>query len=455
MNQKKISLLGCLGLGIGGIVGAGIFGTLPEVTAQIGPGIIYALLGAVVVIVFRSVTRMYTIAALPSNASAFMHASKLMHPIVGALSTINAFLQCTMVSLFGVLFSMYFGDLFPGVELSSTVSSVGILIIFMCISWFGNKTSVRIGNIMVVVLLSAMVLYIVLGFPNLDAENITFVEIVKPGVGISTIAASAGVLTSSLSGAAFCAELADEMETPERNVPLSIILCPVIVAVLYALMAVVTLGVIPYAEVSTLAQVAGCFMAPALLKFFVVAGPICGIITSLVPMALACVASMDFSARNKILPEIFGKKNKHDIAWFSLIITYVISIVICASGATFGVIMTIFSFTNTVVEMPNAVAPIFALKKYPKTCENSFVKFSPGVVKILSVITLLILIYLAVEMARTLDAAAVIGILAVYVIGYVYVLLRRNYLKKTENLDLFEVMSAPYAPWEEKEASYK
>ncbi len=454
-KKKKINLVGCLLMGIGCIVGSGIFGTLPEVARDIGPGVIYALAGAAIVVIFRAITRMYTSAALPSSASSFMYATKLMHPYVGAGLSFNAFLQPTMVSLFGVLFATYFQSLFPNLKISATLVSVGLLLVFTCVAWFGNKTSVTASNVMVVLLLLAIALYIFLGLPRVDGDNISFMSIVKPGIALSSISAAIGVLTSSLSGASSVAEIADDVENPGTNVPLALVLCPVIVAVIYIFMAIVTIGVVPYAQVESLSQVAEYFLSPALLKFFIVGGPIAGIVTSLVPVALACVAGLEYAGKTRVLPDIFCRKNKHGVAAFSLFVVSAISIAICATGATFGVIMTIFSFTNTLCELPNTISPIFAYKKYPKTCDHSSVHMNIQLARVLSVITFAICAYLCVQMALTLDMKTVIGILAVYGVGYIYFFFRIKYLKDKEGLDLIEDMKKPYAPWEEKETSYK
>lgn len=454
-EKKKIGLIGALLMGIGCIVGSGIFGTLPEVAREVGPGVIYALLGAAVVVILRSISRMYTSAALPTSGASFMYAAKLMHPGVGAMISINAFLQPTMVSLFGVLFATYFQSLFPSLAISGTLVSVGLLLVFTVVAWFGNKTSVTASNVMVILLLVAIALYIFMGMPKIEAENVTFINIVKPGIALSGIGAAVGVLTSSLSGASSCAEIADDIESPGRNVPIALILCPVIVAVIYIFMAVVTIGVIPYAEVESLAQVADHFMSPALLMFFIVGGPIAGIITSLVPVALACVAALSFSAKTKVLPEVFAKENKHGVPVLSLLVVSAIAIGICATGATFGVVMTIFSFTNTLGELPNTLSPIFAYRKYPKTCNHSSVHMNHTLAALLAVITFVICAYLCVEMALTLDKAAVMGIAVVYVIGYIYFFLRVRFVEKHDGDNLLSEMKEPYLPWEEKEASYQ
>lgn len=453
-EKKKIGLIGAILMGIGCIVGSGIFGTMPTVAAEYGPAIVYALLGAAVVVILRAMSLLYTSAALPTTAAQFVWASKLFHPAVGAFISINSLLMPTMVSLFGVLFADYFLQLFPGIGLSGNAAAVILLVVFAIVAWFGNKTSVTVSNIMVVLLLIAIFLYIALGIPNIDSDNITFGEIIRPGIGLSTIAAAIGVLTSSLSGASSVAQLANDIKRPERNVPIALALCPLFVAIVYIFMAVVTIGVVPYAEVKTLADVASNFMSPALLTFFIVGGPICGIITSLVPVALACVALVEYSARMKVFPEVLAKRNKHGTAYWSLVVVMGIAIAICATGATFGVIMTIFSFCNTFSEIPNTLTPILAHRKYPKTCDNSPAKMPYPLAFVIAIVTALICAYLSVEMLLTLDLGAIIGIIAVYVIGFIYFFFRVKYLKG-KGVDLIAEMRAPYEPWEEKERSYR
>ncbi len=452
-EKKKIGLLGAMLMGIGCIVGSGIFGTLPTVIAEYGAGVIWALLGAAFVVVLRCLSLMYTSAAIPSSAAQFMWATKLIHPYAGVYVSLSSILMPTMVSLFGTLFAMYFTPLFPGFAISSTAAAVGLLVVFAVIAWFGNKTAVSASNIMVALLMIAIFLYIVLGLPNIDTDNVTFGEIIKPGIGISSLAAAIGVLTSSLSGASSVSQIADDVKNPGKTVPLALVICPLIVAVVYILMAVVTIGVIPSAEVESLSQVASHFMSPALLTFFIIGGPICGIITSLVPVALACVALFEFSAREKVYPAILAKKNKHGVAYWSLFIVMAIAIGICATGATFGVIMTVFSFCNTISELPNALSPLFAHRKYPKCCDHSSVKMGVKTAQALALLTCAVCLYLSVQMALTLDLKTVALILAVYVIGYIYFFIRAKYLKG-KGVDLMEELRKPYAPWEEKEAEY-
>ncbi len=84
MEKKKIGLLGAILMGIGCIVGSGIFGTLPTVANEYGAGVVWALIGAAAVVVLRALASTYSSAALPASGSQFLWAAKLMHPIAGA-----------------------------------------------------------------------------------------------------------------------------------------------------------------------------------------------------------------------------------------------------------------------------------------------------------------------------------------------------------------------------------
>lgn len=453
-EKKKIGLIGAILMGIGCIIGSGIFGTLPTVANQYGAGVVWALLGAAVVVIINSLTSMYTASALPSTAANFLWSEKLLHPYVGIFVAISSLLLPTMVSLFGVLFSDYFLQLFPSLNVSSTAVSVGLLVVFTAVAWFGNKTSVTASNIMVILLMLAIFLYVVLGLPNIDAENLTFGDIINPGVSISSLGAAIGVLRSSLAGASSVYQLADDIKNPERTVPIALAVCPLLVAIIYILMAVVTIGVVPAAEVTTLADVASHFMSPALYTFFIVGGPICGIITSLVPVALSCVAMVEYSARSRLFPAFLAKRNKHGTAYWSLALVMGIAIAICATGATFGVVMTIFSVVNTVSGLPLGLAPILAYRKYPKCCRNCSVKIGPVLMGIISVVMLIISVYLCAEMLVTLDWVSITGIVAVYGVGVIYTIVRIRYLK-ANGVDLLDDMKKPFEPWEERERSYQ
>lgn len=446
-NKKKIGLFGCLTLGVGCVIGSGIFGSLPEVINQIGPAIVPALIVAALVVILRCIPGTMSASVVPVSGHYFMHQTKLIHPIMGIVEVGNTILLSSMLALYGVLFAEYFLVLFPGCPLGELAVGCIFVTVFCALGLLGNKISSDVQNVLVILLAAALVMYSVLGLTSIETSKIAFIDIIKPGVGITSFSAAVGVLTSSLSGGAACMEVADDVEHPRRNVPLAMILTPVIVCVLYIMMAVVTVSM-GTGNLESLADIAGNFMSPSLLIAFIVFGPVMGIITSFIPFLLMNIANLDFMARERVLPDFFRKRNKHDIAWVCVLFSWAFTLLIIATGQTFGVIMTIFSFANIMEEGPLTLVPLIVRKKYPKTVAATPQLFNRNLIYVLAVVSFMIQIYLGVQLFISMDAAAWIGTVVTYAILFIYAGCRIKYLKKKEGYDLLKEMGKPYEPWE-------
>lgn len=152
-TKKKIGLLGCIGTGIGAIIGSGIFGSLPTVINDIGTGIVLALLATIVYTLAKTIPNVYLSSVTPASGSFFIAPTKLIHPAVGVFMAAQNLLQPVLISVFAVLFGDYFVALFPALEGYKTLISIVILLIYTGIAWQGNHTFAFVNNIMVVVLM--------------------------------------------------------------------------------------------------------------------------------------------------------------------------------------------------------------------------------------------------------------------------------------------------------------
>ena len=451
-EKKKIGLLGCITLGIGCIIGSGIFGSLPEVINDIGPATVWALILATAVVILRIIPATLSSSVVPVSGHYFMHQAKIIHPIMGIVEVGNTILVTSMLALYGVLFAEYFPILFPGWPLGEVVTACIFVTIFSVLGLLGTKTSSNVETVMVALLAFALLMYSVLGMRNLDTTAVSAMDIIKPGIKLSSFSAAIGVLTSCVAGGSVCIEVADEVKNARKTVPRAIILAPSIVCILYIIMAVVTIyrGT---GELESLADIAQQFMSPAVLTAFIVLGPMVGIVTSFIPFMMMTVANFDFMARMRVYPDFFSKKNKHDVAWPCVVFAWLITIVIIATGQTFGIIMVIFSFANVMEEAPLTLVPLIIRKKYPKTVAHVPQLFNRNFVYATAVISFVISVYLGIQLFISMDTVSWVGVVATYAALFIYVAIRAWYLKKTENYDLMKELGKPYEPWEEFENS--
>ena len=453
-TAKKIGLIGCIATGIGCIIGSGIFGSLPTVINDIGPGVILALVGAVIYTLAKMIPNVYVSSVIPTSGSFFVAPTKLAHPALGMFMAAQNLLQPVLVSVFAVLFADYFVVLFPALAGQETLVSIAILIVYAILAYLGNHTFASINSIMVGVLLVAMAVYIFAGLPNIVAESLKLTDMFGAGLKVTTLGSAIAVLSSSLSGGASVAQIADDVKNPRRNIPLALILAPTLVALIYILMAIVTIGVVPNAQIATLADVGEKFLGKGLLVFFVVGGPLFGVLTSMVPVIMLCCAQIQAASDCELFPAFVGKKNKYGIAPVGLAFVMLFAIVLCATGSTFGVLMTRFSFVNCVGDIVLCILPFFLKKRYPHACNHPGFKMPMWLVWVLSVFAAGVAAYLSYAALATLDATVwiLIGVFAVVFVIYTY--LRLRYLKK-RGRDLIADLKAPYEPWEQREAECK
>lgn len=170
------------------------------------------------------------------------------------------------------------------------------------------------NSIMVGVLMVAIAVYVCVGLPNMNPGQLVLADMFSSGTKLTTLGAGIAVLSSSLSGGTSISQIADDMKNSRRNIPLAILLAPVVVAVIYILMAVVTLGAMPEGQLTTLSEVAKGFLPPALVTFFIVGGPLCGVLTSMVPVIMMTCSQIQATAETGLFPAVAAKKNKHGIS---------------------------------------------------------------------------------------------------------------------------------------------
>ncbi|MCC8061602.1 MAG: APC family permease [Clostridiales bacterium] len=447
---KKIGLLSCISTAVGAIVGSGIFGALPEGINRVGAGVLPALLVAVIYVIFTMFPNVFASSVIPTTGSFFLYSTKLIHPFFGLWVTLQGLLQPVLIAMYAVAFAEYFVVLFPALAGYKMLISIVLLLFFAVLAWLGNHTFASVTNIMVVVMLLAIAAYVFIGIPNIDLEKIAFGDVLRSGTSLTAFAATIGLFSTTLSGAHNISQIADDIKNPQRNIPLTLILAPIIVCIIYALMTVVTLSVKPEGELANLAEVGERFLSPGLLTFFIIGGPLCGILTSIVPVIMMSCALIQTSAENGVFPKELAKRNKYGVPGPILVFVIVFSAILVSTGSSFGELMSLFSFVNTACAIPTCLVPFFLRRRYPNACAHAGLKLNINLVYALSIFSLIASIYLAITMFITLELISWI-IVGVVVLGTAIYFFSRVAYIKSKGGDLLQELRAPYEPWEKRE----
>ena len=167
-----------------------------------------------------------------------------------------------------------------------------------------------------------------------------------------------------------------------------------------------------------------------------------------------CVGLPNMNPGQLVLADMFSSGTKLTTLGAGiavLVFVMLFAIVITSPGATFGVLMTLFSFANCLGDIVLCIIPFFLRKKYPHACRHAGFTMPLWVLYAMSVFAIVVAAYLSYSALLTLGATVWL-LPAIFAVVFVaYVLLRIAYLKR-QGRDLMAELKAPYAPFEEREA---
>lgn len=453
MKKQKMNLLSCILMGIGSIIGASVFATTPIAIKIIGGnGIVIGFICAALFVFLRSIPEMLLVSALPANGGSYMYLTRLVHPLMGAWDAFNELVVGVMkIATMALTFSTYFCMLVPACP--DRVAACVCIIIFTIISCFGIKLSSTVQNVCVFVLLVSLGIYI---FGGWGAATVSIGEVVSSTIQLGALWAAMGIMHGSLIGANVLYYSAEEIEDPGKNVPIAYLVSTLVTAIIYAAVAYVTVAVMPnFYEIDNLATVAGKFLSPGMLMFFVAGGALLAVVTS-INSAMMMFSRINFAAaRDGLFPSAISKSNKYGAPAFSLWVNSVIAIVAIISGFDLEDVVKITTIPGLLL-LPITFFSIFMLpRKFPNAYKKSYIR-TPHILNcLLTAAAGVMCVMLGSYVLFQMKPRNWITMIVFYACAIVYTIIRRKYVLDKKGYDIFAKMKEPYAPWYEMEEKAK
>ncbi|ELZ98086.1 cationic amino acid transporter [Haloferax mucosum ATCC BAA-1512] len=276
--ERTIGLHGGLAIGIGTMVGAGIF-VFPGLAAgEAGPAaaVSFAIGAFIALLVALPTSELAT--AMPKSGGAYYFISRGMGSAFGAVVGIGLWLGLVFASAFYLVgFAQYaiavlaelgasalFADGLPLVP----ILGVSFGLVLTALSMFGTENATKLQNAIVSLLLGILLIFLVYG--SLDTLGLfgrqTVPEEFIPYGTLNIFTTAALVFTSYL-GFAQVATVAGEITKPGRNLPLAMVGSVLVVGVLYVVTILVSTGAFGSARLATFGETAIVEVARSYLGF--------------------------------------------------------------------------------------------------------------------------------------------------------------------------------------------
>ena len=322
--KKEIGLLGVFSIAAGTTLSAGFF-LLPGLAAQqAGPALILAYVLAAIPLIPAMLSVVELATAMPKAGGVYYFLDRSLGPLVGTIGGVGTWLALILKVAFALIgMGAYISLFIPGLSITPIAIALALALGFLNI--FGAKKSGKFQVYLVVGLLTLLTFFIGGGIPELNYEHFNnFFD-----AGFDSIIATAGLVYISYVGVTNVASLAEEVNNPEKNLPIGVFLALGLAILIYILGTAVMVGVLPMSELKeTLTPVAS-----AAKVFFGDLGMyILSVAAILAFVSVANAGTMSASryplamSRDHILPPYFRRLGRFDTPVYSIILT--VSIII-------------------------------------------------------------------------------------------------------------------------------
>lgn len=323
--EKVLDAFDLTMMGIGAIIGMGIFVLTGQGAVTAGPGLTISFAIAAVACSFAALAYAEFASAIPVSGSVYSYTYVTLGEFMAWFIGWDLILSYSLsVSAVSVGWSGYFQSLLGGIGfhlpeiISSAIGAKGALELSFNLPAFlivilvtfalsrGVKESSRINNIMVILKIVTIGVFIVVGSLYVKPSNW---QPFAP-YGLNGIMHAAAIVFFAFIGFDCVSAAAEEVKNPERDMPRGIIFSLAICTVLYVTVVIIMTGIVPYASfagvdhpVSLALQVAGQNWVAGLVDI----GAVLGMSTVMFVMIYAQTRVVFAMSRDGLIPSIFSR----------------------------------------------------------------------------------------------------------------------------------------------------
>ena len=298
--ERDLGLPTVFAISIGAMIGSGIF-ILPALALDIaGPSVILAYLLAGLLVVPAAVSKSEMATAMPEAGGTYIYIERGMGPVLGTVAGVGTWFSLAFKGGLALVGGVpYLVLLF---DLPVKPVAIGLALVLIAVNLVGVKQTGRLQVGIVVVMLAALAWFVAGSAPSVQGTNFdNFL-----GGGIWGLLEATGLVFVSYAGVTKVASVAEEIENPDRNIPLGILGSLGFTTLLYVLIVAVIVGVTDAGTVAG-TDVPVAVAARETLGAFGVAAVVVAAVLALISTANAGILSSSrypfAMARDGLVPE--------------------------------------------------------------------------------------------------------------------------------------------------------
>lgn len=417
---KKLGLFDLVSIGVGSIIGAGIFSMLCTGMSMTGRSIALALVMAMIVTLLQQVRSIFMSSMFALDGGLYSQQALILPPVFTGITAVIFVFSNFSFSVFGISIAQYLTQLIPALAPFQRIIGVLVLTLFFLITVRGTGFLAKIQNVMVVCMYAALLLFI--GFGIFHTPNAASMAESYFAAGPVGFLMAIAVMSFTCNGMSNIINLTADTKNARRNVPLSMLLSSGICALIYFLLGFVSSKIVTMEEAgsATLGTIAQQILPNGFYIFFVVGGAIFALSTSLLGGISAISAPIVAGAEDGWLPKSWARKNTTGYPYVVMLIMYLVAVIPALLDFSLDAIVSFILVPGMFVNVITCLISFKLPQKFPEQWEKCGLRCPYWLYCLLLVLSIIASLITAVFSLFGLDMVGIIGNLALTVILFVY-----------------------------------
>lgn len=253
---NSVNLKEAISIGIGGMVGGGIFAVLGLATdlAKGGTPVSFLIAGIIALLTAYSYSKLSISYPDKGGTVKFINVGYGINIFSGGMNNLLWISYIIMLSLYASAFGSYAPNLYKitdSTNIDVHIYSSLIIIVATIINYFSIKLVSRIESIAVLIKLIILLGFVVIGIYGLsDSTHLAQLNISQWESPINLVVAGMMIFVA-YEGFELIANTAPDISNPQKNIPKAYFYSVIFVIILYIVIAIITVGSLAFSEIAT------------------------------------------------------------------------------------------------------------------------------------------------------------------------------------------------------------
>jgi APA family basic amino acid/polyamine antiporter len=386
--KRHLGMWGAASIGIGAIIGAGIFVLSGVASGYAGPAVILSFLIAGLVAFLTALSSAELSSFITEAGGSYIYTHKAFGNfwgfVVGWMQSFDYIVGASAISVGFAGYFIYFAGIPQTAQNVIIIVAVAMPLVLTLINLKGIKEASGTNNLLVGIKVIALALFIIVGLVFLISHgNFSHYQPFFPK-GVSGMISGAALIFFAFIGFNTITMISEEVKNPEKNVPRSLIVAFVLCTMLYIGVSVVEVGLVDWKVIGTsdapLELALGVATSNIFLLKFVSISALFATASATMASILGGSRAVFSMARQHVIPGILARISKNGVPTNAVLINgVVIALIIIATKGdlqliasifNFGTLLTFFFINMSLLQlrktMPEATRP-FKVPLYPFT----------------------------------------------------------------------------------------